>query len=198
MIIRSIECDRWREALRAQVGEGLGGEEGADLKTHLAACAGCRRYADALRTATASLRWLATREVEPSPGFRARWNQAVAAAARRRAFGETAAAVFSWWREVLLRNLRPATGVASLWLLTLLFRLGTPDISPATPATAARSPVEIARALEADQRLVTWHFWRWGPLRSAPRPAQLPQPRSERFPAKPAAQTRVEGLTWTT
>jgi hypothetical protein len=189
MIMRSTNCDSYCESARLQACGALEFEEAGRLETHLAACADCRRYADELRVATSGLRWLSTREVEPSPGFRARWTQAVAGTARPRGFVEIAAELGERWRELLLRNLRPALGVASLWLLTLLFRLGAPDVSSASPTTAARSPVEIARALEADQRLVAWHLGRFDPLPPARRPAQPVQPRSERFPARPAAQS---------
>ena len=183
-------CGHWREAIRLQICGAWKGEEPARLETHLANCADCRHYAEELRAAAAGLRRLAAQRVDPSPGFRARWTQAVEDAARPRGFGETAAALLAWCRELLLRNLRPALGVASLWVLALLFRLSAPDVSPASPATAARSPVEIARALGADQRLVAWHLWRWDPLPLSPRPPQPPhQPRSERFPAQPAAQS---------
>ena len=183
------DCRRWREVIRLRTCGALQVEETARLDTHLADCADCHQYAEELRAAATGLRWLADQPAEPSPGFRARWTQAVEDAARPRGFGETAAALLAWWRELLLRNLRPTLGVASLWILALLFRLSAPDVSPVTPATAARSPVEIARALKADQRLLAWHFWRLDPLPSPPRPPQPPHPRSERFPAQPAAQS---------
>jgi hypothetical protein len=182
-------CNRWREAIRAWIGEGVAGEQTAQIQDHLATCAECRHYAEELRAAAAGLRWLADQPVEPSPGFRARWTQAVEDTVRPRGSGKTAAALLAWWRELLLRNLRPTLGVASLWILALLFRLSAPDVSPATPDIAARSPVEIVRALRADQRLLAWHFWRWDPLPSAPRPARPPHPRSERLPAQPTVQS---------
>jgi len=182
-------CNRWREAIRAWIGEGVAGEETAQFQDHLATCHECRRYAEDLRAATAGLRWLADQPVEPSSGFRARWTRAVEEAARPTSAGETVTALLDRWRELLMHNRRPALGVSSLWVLALLFRLSAPDVSPATPDTAARSPVEIARALKADQRLLAWHFWRLDPLPSPPRPPQPPRPRSERFPAQPAAQS---------
>jgi hypothetical protein len=182
-------CSRWREGIRAWVAEGVAGAETAQIQDHLATCADCHHYAEELRAAAAGLRWLAEQQVDPSPGFRARWTQAVEDAARPRSFGEAPGALLAWWRELLLRNLRPALGVTSLWILALLFRLSTPEVSPATPDIAARSPVEIARALGVDQRLVAWHLWRWDPPPLAPRPPQPPQPRSGRFPTQPAAQS---------
>ncbi len=80
------DCSRWREAIRAWVGEGVAGEQTAQIQDHLATCAECRRYAEELRAAAAGLRWLADQPVEPSPGFRARWTRAVEEAARPRGF----------------------------------------------------------------------------------------------------------------
>ena len=180
------------------VSEGLAGEQAARLQSHLAACADCRRYAEELRSATAGLRWLTSREVEPSPGFRARWTRAVEDAARPTGLRETAAALAAWWRELLLRNLRPALGVASLWILALLFRLSAPEVPPTTHTAEARSPVEIVRALETDQRLVAWHLWGWERSPAPPRHPQSPQPRSESVPAQPAAQLDHEPDAHTT
>ena len=183
------DCGRWREAIHLRVCDVLEAEKIARVETHLAGCAECRLYTEEAQAAATGLRWLADRQVEPSPGFRARWTRAVEEAARPSGFGETAAALVVWWRGLLLRNLRPALGMASLWALALLFWLSAPEASPATQTTAARSPVEIARALSAEQGLMAWHVWRWDPLPRAPRPPQPPQPRSERFPAQPAAQS---------
>jgi hypothetical protein len=183
------DCSRWREAILIWVGEGFEGEQHAQLQDHFAACPDCRDYARKLRAATIGLRSLADRPVEPSPGFRGRWVQAVEDTTRPAGAGETAAALATWWRGLLLRNLRPALAVASVWILVLLFRLTAPDISPATQTTAARSPIEIVRALEADHPLLAWHLWKRA-LQPAPLPRPLaPQPRSEGSPAGPAAQS---------
>ncbi len=182
------DCSRWREAIRAQVGEGVKGDQTAEVQSHLAGCAECRRYAEELRAAVADLRWLADRPVEPSLGFRARWTREVEAAAQPARLGETAAALGAWWREWLVGNLRPALGVSSLWILALLFWLSAPGTSPAVQNAVARSPVEVARALGADQPLLVWHLWRLDVLSIAPRRAQPPHPRSEAPPAQPAAQ----------
>ena len=193
MAMKTVQdCSCWREAIRAWVGEGGAGEQTAQIQKHLASCEGCRRYAEELQAAAAGLRWLADRPVAPSPGFRARWTRAVEEAARPADLGEIAAALAAWWRQWLVRNLRPALGMASLWILALLFRLSAPEVSPTPQTTAARSPVEIARALRADQSLLAWRFWRLDPLAPAPRPAQPSYPRSERSPAQPAAQSDPE------
>ncbi len=183
------DCSRWRETIRAQASEGVTGDQFAQLESHLAACSECRRYAEELRAAAAGLRWLADRPVEPSPRFRARWTRAVEAAAQPASLGETAAALGARWREWLLRNLRPALGVGSIWILALLFRLSAPGVSPAAQTTVARSPVEVARVLGADQPLLVRHLWRLDPLSIVPRRAQPPRPRSEAPPAQPAAQS---------
>ena len=135
--MRSTECDSWREAIRAWVGEGAAGERAGQIQKHLAGCGECRRYAEELRGAAAGLRWLSERPVDPSPGFRARWMRAVEEAAEPRGFGETAVALVGWWRGLLLQNLRPTLAVASLWVLALVFRLSAPEVSPAAETTAS-------------------------------------------------------------
>src|SRR5664279_4910797 len=122
-----LHCNHHREAIRLRECGSLGVEEAAQVEAHLASCAGCRLYAGEVQAATAGLRWLSSRDVEPRLGFRARWTQAVEEAARPGSLRESAAAVVSWGRGLLFRNLRPALGVASLWILTLLFRLSTPE-----------------------------------------------------------------------
>ena len=95
----------------------------------------------------------------------------------------------AWWRDWLQRNCWPALGVAALWILTLLFRLSAPEAPPLAQTTVARSPDQIFRVLEADQRLMAWHLEKQG---TSPAPARQPragQPRSEGLPARPAAQS---------
>ncbi len=188
MRIHSADCDRWREAIRAWVGESSAGEQGDQVQRHIAGCPGCRRYAEELRAATAGLRWLATRPAEPSPGFRTRWTRAVEDAAGPSSLGETAAALLSWWRALLRRNLRPALGVASLWILALLFRLSAPDVSPSTHTTTARSPVEIYRVLAVHEQLLAGQLGRQLPVPGTPRKPHLTQPRGEGLPASLTAQ----------
>jgi hypothetical protein len=199
MRIRSTECDRWREAIRAWVGEGVADDQSAQLQNHLAACGDCRRYAQEMRAAAAGLRWLAEQPVEPSPGFRARWTRAVEEAAEPRGAGEAAAALVGWWREVLLRNLRPALGVASLWILALLFRLSAPEVTPTSQTTAARSPVEIYRALKAPEQLLAGEFGQPSPAPVVPQKPHSARPRSEERPTEPRAHgSHVTPLTYVT
>jgi hypothetical protein len=177
----------------------MAGEQAARVQNHLATCAACRRYAVEVRAAATGLRWLADRPVDPSPGFRARWTRAVEDATKPRGFGETAAALADWWRGFLLRNLRPALAIAPLWILALLFRLSTPDFSPAPQTTAARSPVEIFRALRAPEQLLAGEFMEPILAPVAPHKPDSPRPRSEGLPPAPTAQVpRLLHLTCVT
>ncbi len=182
------DCRFWREAIRVWVGEGATGEQVSRIQSHVAGCGECRRYAEELQAAAGGLRWLAGQQVEPGLGFRARWMRAVEEAAAPRGFAETAVAVAAWWRGWLLQNLRPALGVASLWILALLFRLSAPAIEPATQTTAARSPVEIYRALKTEQQLLAKDVGRTtrGPV--APGNRLPARPRSEGLPTEPTTQ----------
>jgi hypothetical protein len=189
------DCGRWREAIRLRICGALEGEEAVQLKTHLAGCAECHLYAEEVQAATDSLRWLGSRDVEPRPGFRARWTRAVEEAARPSGIGETAAALVVWWRGLLLRNLRPALGMAFLWILALLFRFSAPEVAPSAQMTAARSPVEIFRALGADKYLLARQFFGWDAVRVAPRKSESAQPRGEGPPTQPAAHWEHEAGT---
>lgn len=199
---RVQDCGRWREAIRLRVCGALETEEVAPVEAHLAACDKCRLYAEELRAAAAGLRWMADQQVAPTPGFRARWTRAVEAAARPAGLGETAAALAAWWRELLLRNFRPAVAVASLWILALLFRLSAPDVSPTTQMTAARSPVEIFRALRAPQQLLAGELGEPIPAPVAPHKPHSARPRSEGSPTEPTAHgphlTQVTHVTFLT
>jgi len=179
----SQECRHWREVIRAWIEESAVGDPPTQVEEHLSTCVECRRYSEELRAATAGLRWLASRPAEPTQGFRARWTRAVERAAHPATLGDAIEALSAWCRGFLLRNLRPALGVASIWVLVLLFRLSAPAVSTVSSTAIARSPVEVLHALEADRPLLAWrHGWR--PPQSAPRPS----PRTEGLPVGPAAQ----------
>jgi len=184
-------CSHRREAIRLRACGALEAEETAQVEAHLASCAECRLYAGEVQAATAGLRWLGSRDVEPRPGFRARWTQAVEVAARPSSFRESAAVLVTWWRELLLRNLRPALGVATLWILTLLFRLSTPEVAPPTPTTTARSPVEIYRVLGGREQRLAGQLGRRFPV-PITRTTPLLHPRSDRLPTQPAARWERE------
>ena len=187
-----MDCCRWREAIRLSVCETVASEQTAGLESHLAACPDCRRYAEELRAATASLRWLGSRDVEPRPGFRARWTRAVEETARPSSFGESAAALVAGWRGLLLRNLRPALGVASVWILALLFKLSTPELPGSTLTATARSPVEIYRVLAVHEQLLAGQPMGQFPVPTTPRTTPLTHPRSDRLPSQPSARWEHE------
>jgi hypothetical protein len=192
MRTRSLDCGHWREAIRLWVCDALEGEEAAQVETHLAGCAECRLYAEEVQAATQGLRWLGSREMEPRPGFRARWTRAVEEAARPSSFGESVVVMVAWWRGLLRPNLRPALGVASLWVLTLLFRLNAPDVSPTPQTTTARSPVEIYRVLGGREQLLAGELGRPFPVPSTPQKPHLGHPRSEGLPTSPTAHRDPE------
>ena len=192
MSTRSSDCRRWREAIRLQGCDALDGEEAVRVETHLGTCAECRLYAEEVQAATTSLRRLGSRDVEPRPGFRARWTRAGEEAARPCSFGETAGALVGWWRELLLRNLRPALGGASLWILALVFRLSAPEVTPSIHTSMARSPVEIYRVLGGREQLLAGQLGRQFRVPVTPQKPPLAHPRSEGTPAQPAARWEHE------
>lgn len=194
MRTRAMDCRRWREAIRLSTCDTPVDEQTARMQSHLAACPDCRHYAEELRSATAGLRWLGSRDVEPRPGFRGRWTRAVEEAARPSSFRETAGALVAWWRGLLLRNLRPALGVASLWILALLFRLSAPEVPGSTHTTAASSPIEIYRVLAVHERLLARQPMGQFPVPATPRTPPLTHPRSDRLPTQPSARWEHEPI----
>ena len=185
----SLDCRRWREAIRLSVCETVAGEQSSGIQSHLATCPDCRRYAEELRAATAGLRWLGSQDVEPRPGFRARWTRAVEKVARPSSFGETAGALAAWGRGLLQRNLRPGVAIASLWVLALVFRLSAPAVSTSTQTIVARSPVELFRMLEVHTQLLARQVGRQSP---APVEPHSVRPRSEGPPSQPSAHWHHE------
>jgi hypothetical protein len=183
----AMNCRRCREAIRLSVCESAAGELTTRIQSHLAACPDCRRYEEELLAATAGLRRLGSEDVQPRSGFRARWTRAVEEAARPSGMGATAEALVAWWRGLLLRNLRPALGVASLWFLALFFRLSAPEVPPLTQTTTARSPAEIYRVLGGREQLLAGQSGRQLPV-PVTRPSPSTHPRSDRVPTQPAAR----------
>ncbi len=190
MLSRPSNCAHWREAILRRACETLESEQAAQVERHLAGCCDCRRYALEISAAAAGLRWLRSREVEPSPGFRQRWMRAVEDSARPATLAATAAKLEAWLREWLRRNRQPALGVAGLWALILLFRLSAPDAAPPAPTVMAHSPQQVVRVLEADQPLLAWYSWIRTPAPASEPKPQRGQPRSSVFPAQPAAGLR--------
>jgi hypothetical protein len=187
-------CIQWQEALRLRACGALDGEEAARVESHIADCTACQAYAEALRAATAGLRLMAAQPVEPSPRFRARWTQAVEEA-RPQSLHAIASALAAWWREFVLRNLRPALALAPLWVLALLFWISAPETTAVSQTAAAQSPVRIARALGGQHALLAWRSWKWDsrPV-AAPHPS-LSHPRTQTSPEQPSAKSGREGVT---
>ena len=185
-------CRKCREAINLRLCGALESEEAARVEAHLAACAECRLYAEEVQATAAGLRWLGSRDVEARPGFRARWTRAVGEAARPSSFAATAGAIVAWGRGLLRRNLRPALGVASLWILALVFRLSAPAVAPSAQTIVARAPVEIYRVLTDREQLVAGELGRQFAVPVAPRTQRSIHPQSERSPTQPAARLEHE------
>jgi anti-sigma factor RsiW len=157
--------------------QALDAEGFARAASHLAACADCRRYAEELQATSARLRGLAEREIEPSADFHARWCGAVEVAARRPTMVEAVVCACDWWRCFRQRNWRPLLGLAPVWVLTLLLRFSTPEVSPSAQPVLAHSPVEIFRALRAQEQFVAQEKQRRAPVETPHK--DVLRPRSE-------------------
>jgi len=175
-------CQKCREAMRLEAGGALPPEQRAAAEQHLAACADCRGYECALRTATNGLRHLATPRIEPSPGFRARWTSAVKQADQTSPLAETVAALVAWSRQWVWHNRRVLAALAPVWMLILVFRFTAPDVGKPAETTVARSPVEVMLAIGVKQNTQI-AFDRSPPQPPQPNPPAA-APRSDRAPAR--------------
>jgi hypothetical protein len=178
---RATECAPYPEGLRPSR------PHIESLQGHLATCEGCRRYAEELQAVAASLRRLANQPVQPSPGLRARWTQAVEDAAAPFSIGEGVTALVTRFAGFLQENLRPALAVGLLWVLTVLFRVSAPNVSTATQTATARSPIEIVRALQESEQLMAEAPRQAGPAVLTPQKAPSTPPRSEGPSGAPSA-----------
>jgi hypothetical protein len=181
-------CEKCREAIRLGVMDALPAEQRAAVDQHQAACADCRAYEQGLRAAAAGLRRLATRPVEPSPHFRARWTAAVRRADAPGSLAETLAVLAAWSRQFVWANRRALAVLGPVWLLILVFRLTAPEVGRVSPTIEARSPVDLVLAMKAQERrwIAFEHSYR------EPEPARPPaaSPRSSVPLTRPTASRR--------
>ena len=131
----------------------LPAEQRLDMERHLANCAGCQVCSSELRATTEGLRHLSARPVNPSADFRARWTTAVRSVEQPGSLARVVAGLMEWSRLMVLRNRRALSALAPVWILILLFKLTAPDVGQPAPLTEARSPVEIFRALKAENNM---------------------------------------------
>jgi hypothetical protein len=176
-------CRKCREAVRLDAFGASSPEQHSAIEQHLLACADCRCYAGEVRAATEGLRHLAARTVEPSPHFRARWTSAIETADQPGPLPQALAALIEWSRLMVLRNRRAMAALAPVWILILVFRLTAPDVGSVPPTTMACSPIEIFRALKAEESMrIALDRWNREPV---PMKAPAGSPRSNRAITQP-------------
>jgi hypothetical protein len=134
------------------------------------------------------LQHLSCGPVEPNPNFHARWTLAIQTGDQTGPLARIVAEWIAWSRGMVLQNRRILAAMAPVWLLIFMFKVTAPEMGNVPPATMARSPVEIFRALTSeengmialDRRHLMWS------------PAKTPSnsPRSGRATLQPVAFLR--------
>jgi hypothetical protein len=170
-------CQKCREAIRLGVMDALPAEQRAAVDQHLAACADCCAHEQELRAAATGLRRLATRPVDPSPHFRARWTAAVKRAESPGPLAEAVARFVGWSRQVVWNHRRALAVLAPVWLLIFLFRFTAPEVGKLSPTIEARSPVDLVLAMKAQERRWMAFEQRSGEPEPARPPAASPRSR---------------------
>lgn len=137
----SNHCEAWRERISLLAAGALAEDEADEVRTHLAACAACRKYHHEITAMTAPLaNWERNfSRIEPQPAMRMRWRNAVLAATNpppSRRFSMGMLLRISWFE--LIRPCRYAwTAMAALWLV--LWGINAAVSGPASARSGARA-----------------------------------------------------------
>ena len=183
--IMNASCQQCRQAIRLQLEGASAPEQTAQIETHLADCSACRSHANEVRAAAAALQALGSQEIEPRPGFRARWTAAVNEARQPVRSAPAWVEVVEWCGSLLQRNRKPLLALAPVWVLILLLKVTAPGIEATNAQTVSRSPIEVVSALKAEIRLLTPH--REPAAHTTPRRSPGPAPRSQAPDREPGA-----------
>lgn len=181
-------CRKCREAIRLHLCNELLTEQQGAMEQHLATCGGCRNYARELSVTTKGLQRLSCRTVEPNPNFHARWTLAIQTGDQTGPLARIVAEWIAWSRGMVLQNRRILAALAPVWLLIFMFKVTAPEVSSVPLVTMARSPVEIFRALTAeDNGMIAFdrRHLMWSPSKT---PSN--SPRSGRATLQPVAFLR--------
>ena len=183
--IMNASCRQCRQAIRLQFEGARAPEAMVQIQTHLAGCSGCRSFANELHAAAADLQALGSQDVEPAPGFRARWTAAVNDARRPAHSSPTWAEVVDWCRSLLQRNRKPLFALAPVWVLILLLKVTAPSIEATNTQIVSRSPGEVVSLLKAELQLLPPHREPLG--NSTPRRSPPSAPHSQAPGRQPGA-----------
>ena len=178
------QCGRYRRSISLLASGALPERDRDAVENHLAACAGCRKYYEEIKSVSAPLagwkRHFA--HLEPTEAAGLRWARAIQSAAgskpaRRLTPGSL---LLTMWRELIWPCRRAWAGMAALWLVMWGINSGLSN----TPATAANAQAASAPAIwqtfEEQRRLLAELTQPLNlQLGEPPRPDK-PRPRSER------------------
>src|SRR5712671_5738849 len=96
-------CDRYRQSICLLASGTLADQEKAEAQTHLASCAGCRKYFDEIKAVTAPLaNWERSfAQLESTPKLQMRWTTAISAESTQEVREQLSiqALLYRCWRE---------------------------------------------------------------------------------------------------
>ena len=139
-------CQKCREAVNLDAVDGA-------MQEHLAGCSGCRAYASQVRAVTDSLRRLSMLPIQPTANFHQRWIAAIEDSGEPSSAAPSLGYFTQLVRRFAQQNRWALPTLAPLWVLILLFQATAPDAAALPPRTLARSPVEVLRALQSENRM---------------------------------------------
>ena len=179
-------CKRHCQSICLLAGGVLPERERALVESHLAACAGCQKYYDEVKSVVASLaNWEKNLlYIEPNQVVQARWAKEFQTPTRltRQPLAALVLSFLDWCRDMVWPCRRVWTGFAAVWLVVLVSDLSTRDATQSRPTKSSRPSPQMLRAfLEGEGVVAEWT--KAGKAQMAePLKASHPSPRSEQPP----------------
>jgi anti-sigma factor RsiW len=177
-------CGRYRRDICLLTGGVLPEPEQVQIKQHIAACAGCRKYYEEIKAMTVPLtNWEKDfAHLRPDQAAQNRWARAIQAVGRpepvhrpppSRAFRE-------WYRGVIWPYRRIWAGLAVVWMVILAGNFSLHENSPVLAAKSSPASPEMIVALKEQQNILAELLADHSAPMVADRPKSfLPKPRTE-------------------
>jgi anti-sigma factor RsiW len=176
-------CRRRRQILCLLASDVLPERDVAAVQSHLATCAGCRKYFVDIQSVSAPLagweRHFA--HLEPTEAAGLRWSRAILSAAGSKPAHRLAPGILlnTLWRELIWPCRRAWAGMAASWLVVWAINLGLADTQETTASALSPSAPTMFQAFEEQRRILAELLPPAGSQPAEP-PRRSPQPRSER------------------
>jgi anti-sigma factor RsiW len=184
-------CRKQRQQLSLLAAGVLTANERAAAEAHLAACANCRRYYEAIRALSGALSsWSKTTpDMEPTPAWHDRWTRSIQPDKRGSSWqpvespSSIPATSITWWPALLTGRRSALAGLAGVWMLALFFWLTAPEVSQTASQGALPAPRELLQAFMTRERLLSqWQMMPNAVPENKPvdrPPKTVPSPRSD-------------------